>query len=682
MNKTDINYSWLAVENWLQLEYEKCNNTDRPFGYGDLSKNLKLPGAYAIYFPKSRLVYIGSTTHLFIERKQHLAQLREGTHQNYQLQDAFDDCDIKAFMYFYIITPNKDEAIAIEQKLIDDYWGNPFLLNRINFNRKENKENRYVNLDKLAEITNIRFENSKLHPNKKIDIVIDNTIHIPTETQDIMIKDENAKPTMGIIMYSDGSARPTNPGKNAWGVHGYLYENEVPKKGAGNPTHIVTSSGYVPKAAKDKDGFNEVKPIHYFDCFGSSLEINSNNVAELDATRNALTKAAEYDVTSVTIYTDSEYVRRGVEEWHHGWIKRNWIRNDGNPVPNKECWKQLLDAFYALKEKGVEVIIKWVKGHNEVLGNVLADKLATIGVMYSIKNILRTEFRISPPEGYWKQDVEKHPFISNKRMYFNTLDTSQISGEYYLGEHGTDDDMLGKKSSDGAYSIVQLGAPDKALEQLRSYQTAIAYDMDSIIMARLDKLYSPDTYQEIMEYGDAAFVRANAYSLDLNCLDTKPLTKELRPARLAMRAVSALTSLKELLLRFQMEETNTGLPDSTIHFQKHDVTDLFYDKEIVIKKKVEEVALKLKPLFVVGFTSLPINIDVTKDDRTYKLDITLTLSLDLPDRNALKRLEGMNPKVYVVTWVEGPSSIRYATIIKTQDAYGIWGSVYSNLIFI
>ena len=370
MTKNEINYSWLAVENWLKTEATKAYKNERPYGYGDLNKNLKQPGVYAIYFVKTKQVYIGSSTHLYKERLKHLLELKEGIHINCNLQKAFDDSGLNAIMFIYIITANKEEAFNNEQKLLDDYWGNPKLLNIVKNYKKFERDikDRSNDLNKLLESAKIRYEDSYMLPKKENSIDTSVTINsnfqpfkLIEQLSENMMTDDNKvnKPTQGIIMYSDGAARPTNPGKNAWGVHGYLYENEEPKKGSGNQTHILTASGYIPKVAKLKDGFTEVKPLQYFDFFGSSLLINSNNVAELDATKNALLKAAEFDVTVVNIYTDSEYVRRGVEEWHPGWIKRNWIRNDGNPVPNAEHWKSLLTALNVLKDKGVVVKINW-----------------------------------------------------------------------------------------------------------------------------------------------------------------------------------------------------------------------------------------------------------------------------------------------------------------------------------
>jgi ribonuclease HI len=668
MHNNDNSYytpSWSAVDDWIRNEELKANVSDYPYGWGDLDRHHKTPGAYALYFPDSKYIYFGSSSNLYKTRKQHIHNLSSNQHLNKELQEVFNNSDNKAFMFFYIKASNRHEAIELEQKFLDDYSDHPKLINKCKSIIKSlsliNIDNAYKIIDKFTDYMYKRKYMEKVSEELK-----------PTKTI-----------TKGIVFYSDGSAAPTNPGFIGWGVHGYLFENEVPKKGAGNLTHILTSSGYVPKVEKATTAFMEVKPLKYFDFFGSSLDKGSNNVAELEGARNALVKANEYDIDSVAIYTDSEYVRRGIDEWSPTWIKRNWIKSDGTPVPNSSYWKQLIFEIDTLKNKGVDVKIFWVKGHNDILGNTIADKLASIGSVYSGKNQVRVEYNVSEVDGYWKSITEKHPFISNKRMYFNTSLESQVAGEYYLGDHGSDDYLMGKRDSDAAYSVVQLVEPDPIIEKLRKYQSNIACDIDSLINVRLDKLFSPDVYSEIIKYEDGAFVRANSYSLDLNCLDGKPLTKELRPARLSMRTITAIAFLRDRLILFRECELNKDVINTRLdNFKIQDITDVFYEKEVKVKKKVEETILKLKARYNVGFDNLKIDTHVTKDDKPHPLSVSLSLGIDLPDRNGLKKLEEMNPQFYLITWNESPKTIRYAVVGKSEDSYGIWAGMHSNLIFI
>ena len=74
---------------------------------------------------------------------------------------------------------------------------------------------------------------------------------------------------------------------------------------------------------------------------------------------------------SVSIFTDSEYLRRGVLEWMDGWKKRGWRNAAKKPVKNRDLWEQL-DALLG----GHDIEWHWVKGHSGDPGNERADQLA------------------------------------------------------------------------------------------------------------------------------------------------------------------------------------------------------------------------------------------------------------------------------------------------------------------
>ena len=73
----------------------------------------------------------------------------------------------------------------------------------------------------------------------------------------------------------------------------------------------------------------------------------------------------------VTLYTDSQYIERAINEhWLDGWKKRGWKRKDG-PVKNLELWQELDRLLHAH-----EVTVRWVKGHADNEMNNRCDMLA------------------------------------------------------------------------------------------------------------------------------------------------------------------------------------------------------------------------------------------------------------------------------------------------------------------
>ena len=79
---------------------------------------------------------------------------------------------------------------------------------------------------------------------------------------------------------------------------------------------------------------------------------------------------------------------------------------------------------------------------------------------------------------------------------------------------------------------------------------------------------------------------------------------------------------------------------------------------------------------------MDINVKVEVDTHHTKVAINLTLGIDIPERNALKRLEATNPVVKIIVWNESPTAIRYATVVHNVDDYGIWVGRHSNLIMV
>jgi len=99
----------------------------------------------------------------------------------------------------------------------------------------------------------------------------------------------------------------------------------------------------------------------------------TNNRMELMAAIEALTSLKRS--CKLTLYTDSQYVRKGITEWILNWKKRNWQTAAKKPVKNVDLW-QLLDTQVDRHE--VEWI--WVKGHAGNEGNEAADQLANRGI--------------------------------------------------------------------------------------------------------------------------------------------------------------------------------------------------------------------------------------------------------------------------------------------------------------
>ena len=104
---------------------------------------------------------------------------------------------------------------------------------------------------------------------------------------------------------------------------------------------------------------NKIKRI------SGSVKDTTNNKMELIAPIKALQEIN--DQQPIEIYTDSQYVKLGITDWIHKWIKNNWQTSKKEPVKNKELWMELYELT-----KSHEIKWIWVKAH---AGNTLNEQV-------------------------------------------------------------------------------------------------------------------------------------------------------------------------------------------------------------------------------------------------------------------------------------------------------------------
>ena len=133
-----------------------------------------------------------------------------------------------------------------------------------------------------------------------------------------------------VEIYTDGVCRG-NPGIGGWGA--LLNYDGIEKRLYGSEAHTTNNR---------------------MELMGS--------IAALQALKNPC---------QVVLWTDSQYVKKGISEWLKGWKAKGWLTSANQPVKNKDLW-QVLDEQAARHQ----VEWRWVKGHAGHYGNEVADQLA------------------------------------------------------------------------------------------------------------------------------------------------------------------------------------------------------------------------------------------------------------------------------------------------------------------
>ncbi len=95
----------------------------------------------------------------------------------------------------------------------------------------------------------------------------------------------------------------------------------------------------------------------------------TNNRMELMAVISGLEMLKQ--PCAVDIYTDSQYVMKGMTEWIRGWERKGWKTADNKPVKNADLWQRLQQAA-----QRHQLQWHWVRGHDGHVENERADALA------------------------------------------------------------------------------------------------------------------------------------------------------------------------------------------------------------------------------------------------------------------------------------------------------------------
>ena len=103
---------------------------------------------------------------------------------------------------------------------------------------------------------------------------------------------------------------------------------------------------------------------------GGADRQTTNNRMEMQAAIAALNFLTEHSTDAIELYTDSEYVRKGITEWITGWKKKGWKTSTGKDVVNKDLWQEL----DLLNSKQVQW--RYVRAHAGNEGNERCDAIA------------------------------------------------------------------------------------------------------------------------------------------------------------------------------------------------------------------------------------------------------------------------------------------------------------------
>lgn len=179
--------------------------------------------------------------------------------------------------------------------------------------------------------------------------------------------------TMKITIHTDGSSRG-NPGRGGWAA-------VIMTEGRQQTTDNRQMQDAYADEVIELGGREDMTTNNRMELMGAIMglrEIADNRQQTTDDTNSESLQSTVYNLKSVEVCTDSQYVKKGMTEWIDGWIKRGWKGSTKKPVLNQDLWEALKKEEDRLKKSGVKVIWTYVPAHVGIVMNERADTIATM----------------------------------------------------------------------------------------------------------------------------------------------------------------------------------------------------------------------------------------------------------------------------------------------------------------
>lgn len=489
---------------------------------------------------------------------------------------------------------------------------------------------------------------------------------------------------VGAVLYTDGSASP-NPGYAGWGLHGYGYDNRTPVKApATQKKNIPTNKGYKDAKHLCKD-IQPVKLLTKYNGYGTSPypAPTNNNRMELLAIAKAFDMALEKPWESLTIYSDSQYAINAVGHWYQRWSSNGWLNSKGEPVKEKDSIIETYEKCQLVKAK-MDLSIEHIKAHVGYLGNETADKLAKKGTTLHQYGKTYEEMKVEV-RGEPKPKMEYHHFFTKNRWYFfggEDYETPRL-GDYYayyvgVSGKGRKDKDFGMHMSDGFSSLVLLKEPEPALEHVqKKYNEICNTEYSYVISGRLDTLFTPDSYADIMSDEMVQFTCHDKLDKTLLLPSGKVICSEYNPVHLSFLQMTRYPKL------YPFAEHLIGEKNDLI--TETDITSHIV-QEVADKKG--KITYRLNP-DIAALNGLKTKVECVdpKTGELHRIDVHLTTKVDLPDKAHLAKLVKSFPgeiqaKILSIRYAD--DCYEYVTVIHTTDmsAIGIWTNFDSSFVYL
>ena len=473
-------------------------------------------------------------------------------------------------------------------------------------------------------------------------------------------------PTTYAMFATDGSYFSLTSG---YGVHGFI-GTPAEKLVGGPPAQVVTPEGYLLRkkvlALKESERPINIQPTTYFDMAGG-VKGGSNNAAELLGMLTAINLCIKYKVDIANIYSDSQYVLKGLSQWSYSWAKHGWRTAKNEPIPNVTIWRKIVEARD--KFKG-ELITTWVKAHAGHVANEAADNLAGIGTSLSLRGADPIAYEVTGDDikAYWRTDTNRDPLLGLKDIVFMSDGDLEINNTYYMTDGGKDISNVGKKTNITSYGVAIMNEPDDTIDTLIRRVCDDSYGSPRPCTIRLEKSFHKRINKDLNTFGTDILRQSDKSRLDYKSISKHPIVTEGYPVHLILRGLEYIKDVHDVLLAYKDDAYDKFAFVNEVHTV--DVTDKLFVPLANGKS--------LRPTSLIKQATTTIKLPhprSTKRVRTYSLND------ELPNKNRLASFSKMEPKVTLISWRESEGyPFSYGFIIECNTGMAIYSNRYTSVV--
>lgn len=400
----------------------------------------------------------------------------------------------------------------------------------------------------------------------------------------------------------------------------------------------------------------------------------TSNAAELTSFVEALKLAKGKAMTY--LFSDSEYVVKGVTEYMPNWKARDWRKSDGEEVKNLEFWLEIDGLLEDLAQMGTVCIITHINSHRGNYGNEQVDDMATLATMvsanFSFDDISRTYLLSEISDQIPDKHIPRQCSLKWIYRFTNSEEmTAKIDGQewfgYLTGDHvrksSAPPQLVGKPQPDACYGLVYRRDAIPLVKTLadevhkRVYRDSVN-EMDQFNFFTLLNAgnINRDCTGQALKFG----LDALKYSYSQHYLENlsgDPLVISMHKPMLSRRLFDICDTMN-LLLGSTMSslgiKTELATGDAK-GIEIMDITEHFTDGKKM--HQLNDSALELE---------------------VHDVKLRLAIGIDVPTRAVLMDEAKHNLQVKLITYNSTKNAFNYFCYVESDNLYSIWYNPYSN----